>query len=74
MDEKLVKNGNNTYTVTKGDGSIWEFDSGGKLVRIIDPQGKEASLTYNTQGKLAAISDPLGGGRSRSVTTQEASV
>lgn len=58
----LVKNANNTYTVTLKDLTIWSFDETGKLLRITDRYGNQSILSYDSNNHLVSISDPAGRG------------
>ena len=53
----LVKNGDNTFTLTNKWGDKQNFDTGGKLTSNVDRNGNTTSFTY-TSGKLTQISDP----------------
>lgn len=58
----LVKNANNTYTVTQKNQTAWSFDETGKLLRITDRFGNQSTLGYDSNGNLVSISDPAGRG------------
>ncbi len=45
-DVSLVKNTDNTYTLTYGDGTRYEFDASGRLVRLADTEGMQVTLSY----------------------------
>src|SRR5262249_33682591 len=47
----LVKNGDNTFTYTAKDKSLWKFDTSGYPTRVQDGAGIGATLTY-TSGRL----------------------
>ncbi|MBI4744175.1 MAG: hypothetical protein HY776_05090, partial [Actinobacteria bacterium] len=58
---KLVKNGDNTYTVTEKDQTKYNFDSEGKLKTIVDNNDNTTTYTYNSSTKkLENIQDPSG--------------
>ena len=42
----LVRNQDGTYTMTYPNGTVYSFDSTGKLVRMSDTEGVSVSLTY----------------------------
>jgi YD repeat-containing protein len=58
----LLKNTNNTYTVTLQNQTTWSFDETGRLLRITDRFGNQSALGYDTNGKLVNIGDPAGRG------------
>jgi RHS repeat-associated protein len=54
----LVKNGDNTYTLTTKEDIDYNFSSAGKLTSIVDRNGYTTSLTYDgTTGKLTTVTD-----------------
>ncbi|MEU6057824.1 DUF6531 domain-containing protein [Streptomyces sp. NPDC047097] len=55
---KLVKSGS-TYTITTPDHTRRTFDSGGRLVSVVDAVGKGLSLTY-ASGRLTSVEDAAG--------------
>jgi|GEM_PF-643385 len=56
----LVKNSDNTYTITQMDGTKTNFNSSGKVSSIVDTNGNITSYTYDTGGKLTSIQDASG--------------
>ncbi len=56
----LVKNGNNTYTYTTKDQSVYNFDTSGNLTSVADRDGVTVTYTYSS-GKLSTVSTPDGG-------------
>src|SRR5262249_35089767 len=55
----LVKNVDNTYTLTLQDGRVHQFSADGTLVSYADRNNNTVSLTY-TAGKPSAITDAAG--------------
>ena len=55
----LVKNGDNTYTLTTASGIVYEFNTSGKLTQIKDVDQNTISFTY-TSGELTSITDTIG--------------
>jgi RHS repeat-associated protein len=55
----LVKNGNNTYTLTTASGTVCEFDTSGKLTQIEDVDQNSVDFTYES-GSLTTITDTIG--------------
>ena len=55
--ETLVKNADNSYTLTFKNQSKYDFNSSGQLARIIDQSGNITSLAY-TSGKLTSVTEP----------------
>ncbi len=57
---QVVKNVDNTYTLTFKDGRVHQFNTSGKLVSFADPNGNTVSLTYNGSGNPVTITDASG--------------
>jgi RHS repeat-associated protein len=55
----LVKNGDNTYTLTTASGAVYEFNTDGKITTIKDLDQNTISFTY-TSGDLTSITDSIG--------------
>lgn len=55
----LVKNGDNTYTVTQTDGTRINFNTSGKISSIVDTNNNTTTYSY-TSGKLTTITDASG--------------
>ncbi len=62
----IVKNSNNTYTRTAKSGTIYNFDTSGKLTSITDKNGNTNTLTYY-YGYLSGITDK--NGRTTTITS-----
>jgi len=59
MTDTLVKNIDNTYTLTSKHQISQIFDSGGRLDRITDQSGNTVQFDYDSEGRLTSIRDPL---------------
>lgn len=59
--DQLVKNADGTYTLTRKDQTIYEFDTTGKLAAKKNKNGQTINLTYNPEGKLYSITEPVSG-------------
>jgi RHS repeat-associated protein len=58
--DQLVKHEDGTFSLTRYDGQVYEFDTSGKLIKQKDKNGKTFNLTYNaTTGRLEKITEPL---------------
>jgi RHS repeat-associated protein len=55
----LVENGDSTYTLTTADGTVYEFDTSGKLIQIKDLDQNTITFSY-TSGNLTTITDTIG--------------
>jgi len=55
----LVKNGDNTYTLTLANGMVYEFSTSGKLTQIKDLDQNTITFNY-TDGILTSITDTIG--------------
>lgn len=53
---QIVRNANGTYTQTRKDGTVYSFNSGGKLTGIQDRNGRTTALTYSGSN-LTGITD-----------------
>jgi len=57
---QIVKNGDNSYTLTFRDGRIHQFNSSGKLTSLTDANGNTITLTLNGSGNPTTITDASG--------------
>ncbi|MGC1123355.1 MAG: RHS repeat-associated core domain-containing protein [Candidatus Methanofastidiosia archaeon] len=55
----LVKDGNNTYTLTMASGTVYEFNTSGELTQIKDIDQNSIDFTYES-GSLTTITDTIG--------------
>lgn len=55
---QLVKETDNTYTMTFVDGRVHKFDTVGKLLWLRDRHGNQTSLGY-VSGQLTTVTDPV---------------
>jgi len=56
----LTKNTDETYTLTYKDGSIYNFDSNGKITAITDRNSNTLTFNYDSNNNLTNITDPSG--------------
>ncbi|MDD2734728.1 MAG: DUF6531 domain-containing protein, partial [Desulfuromonadaceae bacterium] len=56
----LVKNGDESFTLTSKDGQISTFAADGTLTSITDRNGNSTVFAYNDSGNLATVTDPSG--------------
>lgn len=54
---QLIKNGDNTYTLTFKDGRIHHFSTNGTLLWQKDRNGNQTTLSYDTNGFLVGVTD-----------------
>ena len=59
--DRLVKNADNSYTLTRREKSVYEFDAAGRLVRLLNDKGQALTFSYNAGGKLSRITEPVSG-------------
>ncbi len=57
---QLVKNVDNTYTLTFKDGRIHHFSTNGALLWQKDRNGNQTTLAYDTNGVLNSVTDAFG--------------
>jgi RHS repeat-associated protein len=65
--DSLVKNGDNTYTLTNVGAVKFNFSPTGQLTSIVDRNNNTTTVAYDANGRLSAVTDP--GGRSLTFTT-----
>jgi RHS repeat-associated protein len=56
--DNLVRNGDGTFTLTRKDRSVLQFDSGGVLTSLEDRNGNLTTLTFDAGDRLTAVTDP----------------
>ncbi len=56
LKQTLVKNGNNTYTLTDKFGNITNFDTAGKITQRVDTNGNTTDYAYASD-RLSSITD-----------------
>jgi RHS repeat-associated protein len=56
----LVKNADGTFTLTHKDGTIYNFNSGGKVTSITDRNSNTLTFSYDSNKNLTSITDPSG--------------
>lgn len=59
--DTLVKNNDNTYTLTRKDQSKYFFDSTGKLLKLDNGHHQYLNLSYDGLGRLNNITEPISG-------------
>lgn len=59
--DKLVKNADGSYTLTRKDQSKYFFDASGRLIEERNRTGQALQMTYDSNGKLQTVSEPLSG-------------
>jgi RHS repeat-associated protein len=57
---QVVKNVDNTYTLTFKDGRVHQFNTNGRLTSFADRNGNTNTLTLNGSGNPTTITDPAG--------------
>jgi len=55
----IIKNPDDTYTLTRKHGTMYNFDSSGRLTSIVDRNNNQVSLSY-ADGLLTTITDTSG--------------
>jgi RHS repeat-associated protein len=56
----LQVNANSTFTLTYKNGTIYSFNTSGRLTAMADKNGNTVHLAYSSGGNLVNISDPTG--------------
>ena len=55
----LIKNGDNSFSITEKDGLKRNFNTAGTVTSVVDPNGNTLTFTYSN-GKLITVTDPNG--------------
>ena len=66
LTDTLVKNGDNTYTLTTKTGTKMNFDTAGKLANLKDRSNNTTTVAYDASGFISTVTDP--GGRQLAFT------
>jgi RHS repeat-associated protein len=56
----LQVNADSTFTLTYKNGTVYNFDTNGKLTAMTDKNGNAVKLSYSSSGNLVNITDPAG--------------
>lgn len=59
--DKIIKNDDSTYTLSRKDGSVYLFNTSGKLSQQKNRIGQQLNLAYDGNGRLATITEPISG-------------
>lgn len=59
--DKLVKNSDNSYTLTRQDKTVYLFDAAGRLVELSDAQSRALQFSYDSSERLQRITEPVSG-------------
>ena len=57
---QIVKNADNTYTLTFKDGRVHQFNTSGKLVSMADRNNNTITLTYDANSNPITVTDASG--------------
>ncbi|PKM82769.1 MAG: hypothetical protein CVU89_04515 [Firmicutes bacterium HGW-Firmicutes-14] len=60
VTEKLVENGDGTYSVITKYYTVYHFNDDGMLDRVTDRNGNSVTLTYDAEGLLREVTDAAG--------------
>jgi YD repeat-containing protein len=58
--DELVRHPDGTWTLTFKDQTKMHFDSSGKLIAIVDKNGNQVTLSYDSYGRLTQIQEASG--------------
>ncbi len=58
--DKLTGDGEEGYTLTLANQTVYKFSGSGRLESVADRNGNTTTLTYNEKDQLATITDPAG--------------
>ncbi len=57
---KLVRNVDNTYTMSWKDGTRWAFSTVGRITQMADRNGNKLTFTYDASSRLIGVADDTG--------------
>ncbi|MVX67271.1 hypothetical protein GKZ28_26895 [Clostridium chromiireducens] len=57
----LLKNSDNSYTLTRNDGTVYNFDSTGRLTSEKNRNGQALNMAYDDSGKLIKVVELISG-------------
>jgi RHS repeat-associated protein len=59
--DRLVKNADGRFTLTRQSGKVYKFNAQGRLEQIGNTQGQFLELSYDGAGRLHAVTEPISG-------------
>jgi RHS repeat-associated protein len=59
--DKLLKNPDGSFTVTRNNQTVYQFSAAGQLVKIGNRRGQFLELAYNSAGQVAKVTEPVSG-------------
>ncbi len=59
--DRLVKNVDNSFTLTRHSGRIYQFNAQGRLLEIGNTKGQSLELSYDSAGRLSTVTEPVSG-------------
>jgi RHS repeat-associated protein len=57
--DTLIRNTNGTHTLTRHDGSIFDFDSQGRLTRTANKIRQFINITRDSEGRITQLREPI---------------
>jgi RHS repeat-associated protein len=57
--DTLVKNGDNGFTLSRKNKTVYQFDANGQLVTLLNYRGQPLNLDYDDAGQLTKITEPV---------------
>ncbi len=71
--DKLIKNVDNSFDLTRKDQSVYKFDTSGKIIQQLNGHGQSLNFGYNSSNHLQTITEPLSG-RTLTITCNTANL
>ena len=59
--DKLIRNTDGSYILTRKDQSLYHFNSSGKLTQLGNGHGQHLNLVYDGSGRLQRVTEPVSG-------------
>lgn len=59
--DRLIKNADGSYTLTRKDQSVYQFNSQGKLIQLHNGHGQSLTMSYDSSIRLSKVTEPVSG-------------
>jgi len=59
--DKLVSNADDSFTLTRQNQTVYQFDTNGQLVKLQNQKGQSLEFQHDNTGKLIQITEPVSG-------------
>jgi RHS repeat-associated protein len=59
--DRLVKNADGSFTLTRHSGKVYQFNAEGRLLEISNKKGQSLHLSYDSAGRVSNVTEPVSG-------------